>query len=704
MKLIEIDWHDFFRRLPVWQRLSAPARAAFAKMQPSQPQSLKKFTGEHPILVEAGFLTLAKNGKHLRVNEECWPFVKTLGLIVGDNLLGNACSKAMHKYVTYQLHVNQREAICATMGLNQWQTDGLIQLAMSVRWLETFLALSESDLKAWEAPSEQPSYSPWSSSRRSQTKPLPERPAVPLETMKAVVRRFMAWPGPIPIAELPARLPELSPEMLVGAVAMGVDRLLLFPGMRHDDMTLVLGLWPSITQRLHQPKPTIPTAVQPEQTFHGAYLMEDMTTVLVAASGKPIRLRCNDLAIFAKTAEEIADNLMAMPQWVGLPGKLAVRARIDAATRWLREMKLLRYHSKGGAPQLEPTPGAAEWLSHTPKSRLKTILDSIRPELSTEPSLDHSPWLDDDEDEEGVYFDGYDLARSPQTAFLPFRVELSTYSPTIEELTAALATAFGTVPEGRFWPVDAFLVWRSQEQNPQQKAYSAAGSRHAYRVMTDEALEKRWAQNLADFLHLRLVPLGGAHLGTALDATCFTLTAVGRYLLGLAEDFNYGHDHEAQRALVVQPNFEVVFLAPSPLAEATLARFAERKGRGIGALFGITKKSILAAAGSGMTVAQVLDSLERLSAKPIPANVAREIAGWFDQCRSIAVRSAVLIHCPDADTAARVVAAGGKQATALTDTVVELADTKAKTALLRKLHGLGIFNRKSPQSSGSKRE
>ena len=162
-------------------------------------------------------------------------------------------------------------------------------------------------------------------------------------------------------------------------------------------------------------------------------------------------------------------------------------------------------------------------------------------------------------------------------------------------------------------------------------------------------------------------------------------------MLGLAEDFDYGHDDDAQGHLVVQPNFDVVFLSPSPLAEATLARFAERKGRGVGTLFAITKKSILSAAGSGMTAAQVLDGLERLSAKPIPANVAREIAGWFDQCRRITVRSAVLIHCPDADTAARVVGASGKQAVPLTDTVVELSDARAKNELLRKLHGLGIF-------------
>jgi hypothetical protein len=87
-----------------------------------------------------------------------------------------------------------------------------------------------------------------------------------------------------------------------------------------------------------------------------------------------------------------------------------------------------------------------------------------------------------------------------------------------------------------------------------------------------------------------------------------------------------------------RPCVKVGFLAPSPLSEAALARFAERKARGVGALFTITKKSILAAAGSGMKAPQVLETLQRVSAKPVPANVAR-----------------------------------------------------AKTELLRKLHGLGIF-------------
>jgi len=54
--------------------------------------------------------------------------------------------------------------------------------------------------------------------------------------------------------------------------------------------------------------------------------------------------------------------------------------------------------------------------------------------------------------------------------------------------------------------------------------------------------------------------------------------------------------------------------------------------------FAITKKSVLSAAGSGMTATTVLEILERPSAKPVPTNVAREIAGWFGQ--ALASRSA----------------------------------------------------------------
>ena len=185
---------------------------------------------------------------------------------------------------------------------------------------------------------------------------------------------------------------------------------------------------------------------------------------------------------------------------------------------------------------------------------------------------------------------------------------------------------------------------------------------------------------------------------------CISLTDVGRYLLGLVKDFDYGPEYEGDTPVLVQPNFDVVFTCPSPQAEASVGRFAHRKGQRVGTLFKITKASILAAARTGMTAQEVLDTLRGTSAKEVPANVEREIRGWFDQCRRVTVRQAILVHCPDAETAARVLAAGGKKATAITDTLIELAGSKHDAALFRKLDAMGIFANQSKPSAKKSRK
>ena len=120
---------------------------------------------------------------------------------------------------------------------------------------------------------------------------------------------------------------------------------------------------------------------------------------------------------------------------------------------------------------------------------------------------------------------------------------------------------------------------------------------------------------------------------------------------------------------MVQPNFDVVFLAPAPRAEAEFSRFAERKGRHMGTLFRITKRSILAAAAAGLTLEQTFETLRQCCSEELPPNVRREISGWFAQCRRVSLRPAVLIHCPDAETAARIQAVAGSKVTLITDAI-----------------------------------
>ena len=190
-------------------------------------------------------------------------------------------------------------------------------------------------------------------------------------------------------------------------------------------------------------------------------------------------------------------------------------------------------------------------------------------------------------------------------------------------------------------------------------------------------------------------------MGSA-GACCIALTDAGRYLLDLTEDFDYGQRHDQQGRIVVQPNFDVVFLSLAPLAEATIARFADRKANGTGTLFKITRKSIFTAASCHMTAEQVLETLRDLCTKAIPSNVTREVRDWFDQCGRVAIKPTLLIRCPNAQIATRVLAAGGKKVTPISDTVVELADRKFKAPLVKKLKEAGVFVDQSSEPAVSK--
>lgn len=123
-----------------------------------------------------------------------------------------------------------------------------------------------------------------------------------------------------------------------------------------------------------------------------------------------------------------------------------------------------------------------------------------------------------------------------------------------------------------------------------------------------------------------------------------------------------------------------------------MARFADRIGAGVGALFRITRASAIRAAEQGLAADEVVGSLERLSRSGVPANVARQVRDWMGSTRRVSLRPAVLIECPDADTAARVRSAAGKHVEPITPTVLRvIAKGKDRAALVKRLREKGIF-------------
>ncbi len=201
---------------------------------------------------------------------------------------------------------------------------------------------------------------------------------------------------------------------------------------------------------------------------------------------------------------------------------------------------------------------------------------------------------------------------------------------------------------------------------------------------------------LERFFAQRLLVLDAVSLGlTAEGRLCFAVTDVGRYLLGQTGDFDYAEETEAR--IVVQPNFEVVFLSANIRAEAAIGRYAERIGWDVGTLFRITKKSVLRAAAAGLVSAVVLESLREHATAGIPGNVAAEIAGWMNGCRVARLESALLIRLQDAETASRALAAGGRYVQLISDTVIEVVEPRRRGALERRLAGEGIFLEATPE-------
>jgi hypothetical protein len=703
MKLFDLDWQDFIDRLAAWQRLSLEARRTLAELRPNQELPLRASGGPERLLAENGFAEICQRGQRVRLAKSFYSFGRAIRAMVRHDLIACSDTDAMLNYLRDHFTGEELSARVANRRYGHWSDRYLTPEIMSVGWVEAFLA--RDTVPTHTRRQEHDELPRWLKLHRPEQEPIVDSGAA-----RQLVRHLMELPGPVAFAELSGRWPDLPTAALGTAILIGIEQLVLFPMMRRTDMTPMLGLWPTVSRRLHRPTPKPPKPVNPQTIFCGAFRVEDMTTILVAAAAQPLRLRSSDGALFAKADREIEVNLMSIPSWIV---RYLSSERIKVAMQWLQICGLARCAGVPGDDLgFEATRLGEQWLAESAKGRLRAILDHLRssaraPHVTAAPAYVYGDDLDDLDDLDDDDLDDDDLEDDDleeyercfrRLEFLPCALPGANIEKHGERLRTAVVSAISALPEERFVPLADFLEWQAAEANPLPALFSETNSPNVYigwsqRRPTVEEMESLWSRYLMEMLCSRLLPLGCMRMGIieGSDDVAIALASPGPYLLGAANDFDYGHDHDAQGQIVVQPNFEIVFFAPSPLAEASLARFAQRKSRGVGALFSITKKSILAAAGSGMMAAQVLETLTRLSAKPLPANVAREIAGWFDQCRRISVHSAVLIHCPDADTAARVVGAGGKKALLLTDTIVELTDSRAKTELLRKLHGLGIF-------------
>lgn len=659
MNAYDIDWQKFFQMLPVWNGLSIENREFLIGLRPGKPHPAKAFGDELAELVELSLVTLDAEGRTVRQASGCRWFLQTLRTMARYNILGAPSEYILTRYLCDVFTVRERSAFCGEY-LTSYETPAtLIACVESARWVEEFLKAA--DGPAWEMSRQ------LLGNERSRSRAFCFTNEPVFQATQEVVREFVKAAAPVAFADLPRRFPHLSAEMLAKVVLAGIRHLLLFPAMRRDEMIPLLTLWPPVVALLNRPAPVKPKPVTATESFHSPFRMEDMTTLVVAAAVGPLRVRTSDRDLFAKAQKEVTDRLLSIPDWLAKGTRNGPDERIARARQLLDKLRFIEVVGKRGRNLgLKTRKPGLQWLEQSPQDRLRRVIHCQK-KIGLLERLS--------------YYGSFGLAEA--------------------DLQVALAKTFGELSGTSFVDVAEFLMWHSRRNNPMMalfgQASSSARTRYGYYgIRTPEDAEKYWGSHLLTFIAHVLFPLGGACMGRHgdNDDLCMALTDVGRYLLGLIDDFDCEIAQPDGGDVVIQPNFDVTFLAPAPLAEAGIARFAERQGHGLGALFKVTKQSIFQAAGAGMTANQTLDTLRTVCSRGVPANVEREIRGWFDQCRTVKLKSALLVHAPDSETAMLALSAAGRGAKRINDTVIEVPNNSTtRQKLIQKLNRMGIFVR-----------
>lgn len=667
MKVPPESWSPALEWLPRWEGVSPAARAAWLTFKPT-PGTAPLPAPRAAELMQAGLVTPpGPKGTHYRVVEDAKPLLRVLRAM--DRVPFGAVRGFLAEHLTHE-QINLLAGDPHGYGWGS-RAGELEEQVSSVEWIQSLLDLPDAGAaRTWESP------------RRPGNELLLLGNPSTLAALKRLVVALKDHPDGVPLRRVHEILADVEPAYRAAALAAGARYLFLFPAIHKESVEAWVGLLPAVARRMGPPPPP-PAPVQAAEVFEIPFRLLDMTAILVEAATEPIPIRASDDAVYARAQKAIAERLPRLPAWAReflaapspeekMKGDAEpVEDRIASAVGLLGSLKLMQRRSTGDRYRLSATRAGERWLALGEGERLKEVLDAFRASTQRTPG--------------SMYGD------SGKPDFFGARLSFS-LDEGKRDLRKALADAFLSVPRDAMVPLADFVVYHAREENPLLAGNGAAPRDRWSRPVSRERWEELWGNLLVAFLQVRLAAFGGARLGYDSDhRLAFGLTDAGRYLLGAANDFALAPEPGGGQ-VVVQPDFEIVFLAPAARAEAELARIAERTGAGVGALFRLTRASVLRAAEQGMSAAQLLKTLETTSRAEIPANVARQVQDWMKAVRTIRIAPAVLVECPDAETAGRVQALAGAAATKVTATLLRLdADAKTRAALVKRLRERGIF-------------
>lgn len=619
-------------------------------LKPADDTPVTGFGENYEPIVKSGLVKVSEKG--IRPKEEFQLFLSLIREFKGFHQ--NASQNRMVDYLIRYFSSYQIQYM-GGYRYGSGGTDLAYMRLTSDEWVTDFL--KRKDGKQWEA------------SVRTYDDPVFMSEPGTFPVLQKILFLLLDQKQPIPIRDLPQWVKK-TPEEMGHALNAGLRYVLFYLSADSETLEPVLFVWPDILRRLNRSslKPPAPVAPEGEETSV-PFLALDMAVILSECIQEPFRIRVGDYVVYEKVLKHLNGQIAPLDDWVFHYHSERNENRVDH-TVWLARSHgfIEAKQAKDSPPKYEVTPKGHNWLALPQKERLKGLAEITKPSRGANNITGSLPYYN------------YYRARSKEQDF--------------KILEQGLVQSMKELERDTFYPLEDFLDYQACERNPLLRK-DKESKQWVNRVLSYEyqgnqsVKEFVWKMTVEGYLFRVLQPLGGLRLCRRPDGTLlFALSGIGRYILQFEPDFDM---EEAPLDLVVQPNFEVVFLAPSVQAEAVFSRFAERLSRGVGTLFRITKKSIQRAASSGLTLESILQDLSRMSRTEISQNVWHEVEEWYGSIKHVSLQPVFLVRCPDETTAALVCAKAGKSAETVSNTLVALPKDFDKARLFAKLREVGVF-------------
>lgn len=463
------------------------------------------------------------------------------------------------------------------------------------------------------------------------------------ECARRMLKRVVASQAPVPLLTLSREFADYHRGGLFAKALRSLTNhaLIVF----EYDRTLgdlVADLWPPLRRRKNNPDscgvPPAPVKA-PSAVFGHPFLLDDMAAVVLAASAEPLPIKQGGLLeIYAAKVKELNPTLTPVPEWV-CDRLYQEVPRVQIAVGAGFSLGFLKKNQKAS---LSVSTEGTRWLGLDATERRRAVLDKLM-QRRWKRNWDHSNWN----------------FCQPCGKFRTSRLESD-----IIPLEAGLEKAFRQLPKDETHvPLQEFLEFASEHYNPLFETVGRDGlafvavpgtyggwdwKRREAATLAPEILTE-----LRTFLETRLIPLGAVEIGKSGKLATVALTKIGRYFLGATKTLHLPAESEAG-CIVVQPNFEIVFLGPNLGAEAKLSPFCVRIGSGTGALFRLTKASVQTALHRGLDIASLTKTLTNLAKNEIPRNVLAEMSGWAAARQTYSVESLAVLRCASPEAALHV--------------------------------------------------